>query len=109
VRRPETLQEWFGRSMASCRILAGVSPQEMAQRLNVQQPYVTKLERGQWVNIDPHKLLEYAKLGLDVTTVLREWQTLSEPEENDLEAAVSVAAEEPLRHGGTTHPLLRYE
>ena len=69
----QSIQEFLGRHMAACRTLAGLSQQQMATRLHVRQPYVAQLEKGLWVNVDPHKLLEYVKLGLDVSAVFQEW------------------------------------
>ena len=69
----QSIQELLGRHMSACRTLAGLSQQQMATRLKVQQPYVGQLERGAWRNIDPHKLLEYVKIGLDVSAVFQEW------------------------------------
>ena len=69
----QSIQELLGRHMAACRTLAGLSQQQMATRLRVRQPYVAQLEKGLWVHVDPHKLLEYVKLGLDVSAVLQEW------------------------------------
>ena len=87
MRKPNTLQEWLGRHMAASRTLAGLSQQEMANRLGVRQPYVTQLERGHWVNIDPYQLLEYVRLGLDVSEAFREWDRLGENDESESEPA----------------------
>ena len=59
----QSFQELLGRHMSACRTLAGLSQQQMATRLKVQQPYVGQLERGAWRNIDPQSSSNTSRSG----------------------------------------------